>query len=166
MELQANQLASHCKQNRQADRPAVRTAMEHVSQAAVRHEVRDKQLLLLLVEVGDDGEEVGVGKPPQPPHVLREVLPPDAVHLLEPLHHQGRAVQEGRLVRRAEGAAAQHLGGRAEQVLQPEPRPPLLDEHQLPVLVAPPAAAAALPRRRGRHRAAVLVALPPRANER
>lgn len=103
-------------------------------------------------EVGDDGEEVGVDEQPQPTHVLREVLAPGAVHVLEPLHHQGRAVQQGRLVRRAEVAAAQHLGGGAEQVLQPEPRSPLLDEHQLPVVVAP---TAALPGR-GR-RAAVLI---------
>ena len=67
-----------------------------LGQAAVRHVVGDEQLLLLLVEVGDDGEEVRVGEPPQPPHVLREVLPPDAVHLLEPLHHQGPSPVRGR----------------------------------------------------------------------
>ena len=47
-----------------------------LGQAAVRHVVGDEQLLLLLVEVGDDGEKVRVGEPPQPPHVLREVPRP------------------------------------------------------------------------------------------
>ena len=67
-----------------------------LGQAAVRHVVGDEQLLLLLVEVGDDGEKVRVGEPPQPPHVLREVPPPDAVYLLEPLHHQGPSPVRGR----------------------------------------------------------------------
>jgi hypothetical protein len=66
--------------------------MEQVSQAAVGHVVRDEQFLVLLVEVRDDGEEVGVDEPPQAAHVLGEALPPDAVHVLEPLHHHGRPV--------------------------------------------------------------------------
>lgn len=38
------------------------TSMEEVSQAAIDHVLGDEQLLVLLVEVGDDGEEVGVGE--------------------------------------------------------------------------------------------------------
>ena len=49
-------------------------------QAAAHHVVRDDKQLLLLEEVGDDGEQFGVDEPPSAKllHVLREVLSPDA----------------------------------------------------------------------------------------
>jgi hypothetical protein len=66
--------------------------MEEIGEAAVAHVVGDEELLLLLVEVGDERDEVGVVEAAEATHVFREVLTPDAVHVLEPLHHHRRAL--------------------------------------------------------------------------
>lgn len=109
--------------------------MKEGGQAAVGDEVGDEELLLLAKQISDERQQIGVLEPAQPPHVLVEVLPRDAVHLFEPLHHQRLPVHQHRLVRRPEVPAAQHLRRRSHQVLQVELLPSLLHKRQLPRLV-------------------------------
>jgi hypothetical protein len=114
--------------------------VQHVEEAAAGHVLGDDELLLLAVMVADGREDVGVAELAEHVHVLLELVAADAVHVAHALHGDGDAVAHGGLVRRPEGAVAEHLGGRLHQVRQAEGGDVLGQEDEL---AHPPAAGAA-----------------------
>lgn len=83
--------------------------MECIGQTSLGDIVCDHQLLILPVIISHQWEQVGVGQPPKPSHVLFEVLLPHPVHVPEPLHHHGWAIRQGGLVGAPKLAAPEDL---------------------------------------------------------
>ncbi|GER41753.1 protein kinase family protein [Striga asiatica] len=110
--VEVNQATAHALHNFQPGRPVqtVSASRSLNGQANFGGIIGHEQLLLLPVVEPHDLENVGMGKPSEPPHVLVKLLLVHVVHVPEPLHDHHLSVVEGRLVSRPEHAAAQDLG--------------------------------------------------------
>lgn len=98
------------------------------SKAGVVDEVVDQEFLLPSVVETDEREDVGMVHPPQPPHVLLEILLADIAHVPISLHHHDLFLRHRGFVTGPEQAAAQDLRRRPQQVSHVEDLPVLSQE--------------------------------------
>ncbi|KAG6546623.1 hypothetical protein Mapa_011812 [Marchantia paleacea] len=109
-----------------------RLTVEHGEEVAVRHIVVDEQLLLLGVIVSSERDEVWVLELAKQLHVIFEVASAGfGSQVAEALDGDDHAAFQHGLVSRAEAALAQHLGGRAQQVLELEALLRVVEENEL-----------------------------------